>query len=398
MTTLISEIHVSAPISEIYRAFTNATALREWLCDVATVSPHPRGRLYLWWNGDFYSSGHYSAVEENKKISFQWFSSADPGFSKVHVYFESKNGGTQVRLEHDIPNGPEWEIAKHTFEKRWDESLENLKSVYETGIDLRIANRPMLGIYPGDFTPEQAKRLGVPVNEGLRLDDTIEGMGAFQAGLRKDDVLVNVNKRAITNDFGSMITAIAGTKGGDTIPVVFYRGAEKQTVEMTLSKRPMTEVPFDSKKLVKQATLKIEAAFKALEEAFNGVTEAQASKRPAPSEWSALDVVSHILHTERGLQHFFDEIVGGHENASDDFGGNIDAHIRAITASHTGIQDMLNEVRRAQQVTLAFVSNLPPESAKRKNSFYRLGDSLLQNDLHIYGHIEQIKAALAAAQ
>ncbi len=398
MTTLVSEIQVAAPIEQLYRAFTNATALREWLCDVATVVPHPQGRMYLWWNGDFYSSGHYLNLTENKQVSFRWFSSIDSAPTEVTVHFETKGKNTQVRLEHEVPNDPNWAKTGEIFKQNWDDSLENLKSVYETGIDLRIANRPMLGIYPGDFTAEQAKRLGVPVNQGLRLDDTIEGMGAYQAGLRKDDVLINVNNHEITNEFTTMIAAIAGTKGGDTVPVVFYRGAEKQTVNMTLTKRPMTNVPFNIEELVNQARSKMNAAFNALEEAFKEASEAQAAARPAPNEWSALDVVSHILHTERGLQFFFDECIGGHERAADDFGGNIDAHIRAITASHSGIQDMLNEVHRAQVVTLNFVSNLPPEAVQRKGSFYRLGDALLQNDLHIYGHIEQIKAALAAAQ
>jgi uncharacterized protein YndB with AHSA1/START domain len=36
---LIFEQYIQAPISQIYLAFTNSTALREWLCDIATVDP-----------------------------------------------------------------------------------------------------------------------------------------------------------------------------------------------------------------------------------------------------------------------------------------------------------------------------------------------------------------------
>lgn len=45
MATVTAEIFVHAPVKQAYRAFTNATSLREWLCDVATADPHPRGEI-----------------------------------------------------------------------------------------------------------------------------------------------------------------------------------------------------------------------------------------------------------------------------------------------------------------------------------------------------------------
>ncbi len=41
---------VNAPVAEAYRAFTRATPLRDWLCDVALADARPGGRIYLWWN------------------------------------------------------------------------------------------------------------------------------------------------------------------------------------------------------------------------------------------------------------------------------------------------------------------------------------------------------------
>ena len=62
------------------------------LCDVATAAPHPRGRMYLWWAGDFYSSGHYLELEENKRVKFRWYSSIDPAPTEVTVTFAEKDG------------------------------------------------------------------------------------------------------------------------------------------------------------------------------------------------------------------------------------------------------------------------------------------------------------------
>src|SRR5690606_29305938 len=140
-----------------------------------------------------------------------------------------------------------------------------------TGIDLRIANRPMLGIVPGDFTEEQAKALGVPALEGLRLDGLVDGMGAQIAGLQKDDVLIGMAGKVITSDFNTLTQAIAGKKGGETVEVIFYRGAEKKSVMMTLSKRPMPEVPFNPKELAKQARDLIEPGLNEVEKLFEGV-------------------------------------------------------------------------------------------------------------------------------
>ena len=101
MTTVTAEILVDAPLKFAYRAFTNATSLREWLCDVATVEPHPRGRMYLWWRGDFYSSGHYLELDENKKVKFRLFSNIhhptfDPRPTSVKLN-DSKFGSTSFR-------------------------------------------------------------------------------------------------------------------------------------------------------------------------------------------------------------------------------------------------------------------------------------------------------------
>jgi uncharacterized protein YndB with AHSA1/START domain len=398
MTTVTTEQFVRVPPALAYRAFTNATALREWLCDVATVAPHVGGRIYLWWNGDFYSSGHYLALEPEKKVSFRWFANIDPAPSEITVTFQAQDGGTLVRMDHTVPEGEGWPERAGGFRQEWQRSLPNLASVLETGIDRRIADRPMLGILPGDFTPEQASHLGVPVTEGARLDGVVDGMGAQKAGLQKDDVIILLNSKALNNDATSFPAALAGKKGGDPVEVVFYRGPEKHTVTMELTKRPIAEVPFDPAELAAQARLKYEAAFEALTKCFVGVSDAVAITRPAPNEWSALDTLAHILQGERGLQFFITDLVGGYERIGDDWGGNLDAHSRATVAAYPTVIDMLNALERANEETLLLAANLPAEFVANKGSYYRVGNFLLFNDTHIYGHIPQIQAAIAAAQ
>src|SRR3972149_3033429 len=53
---------VNALPSDVYHAFTNTTALREWFCDAAQADPRKGGRVYLWRSTDYYTSGEYTAL------------------------------------------------------------------------------------------------------------------------------------------------------------------------------------------------------------------------------------------------------------------------------------------------------------------------------------------------
>lgn len=396
MTTVSTEIFVNAPVKLTYRAFTNSTSLREWLCDVATVEPHPRGRMYLWWRGDFYSSSHYLELEENKRVKFRWFSSIDPAPTEVTVTFAEKDGGVLVRMDHTVSDGPDWAKMAESFRQNWADSLENLKSVLETGVDLRIANRPMLGIVPGDFTEEQAMALRVPVREGMRLDDVVEGMGAQQCGLQRDDVIIEFAGYPIRFDASSLPNALAGKKGGDKVEVVFYRGAEKKTVIMELTRRPMPEVPFDPAELEKQVRPLYESALAEIEKAFEGFNDEQAMARPEPEEWSALETVAHLIAGERLNQIILASLIDGFELISDGFGTNVHAQVQATVKANPSISLMLGALRRAVEETLAFTSLIPAEFVANKGSYYRYASGLLQPNFHLTVHLEQVKAALAS--
>jgi uncharacterized protein YndB with AHSA1/START domain len=400
MPVVTSEIFVQASVKTAYRAFTNSTSLREWLCDGATVAPRPQGRMYLYWNGDFYSSGHYLELEEDKFVKFRWFSNLDTAATEVTVTITEKDGGAHVRLDHQVPDKKTWNKKAESFREDWEKSLENLKSVLETGLDLRIANRPMMGIIPGDFTAEQAHALGVPVLEGMRLDNVVDGMGAQKCGLQKNDIIVEFAGHPLHNDAGaSFAAAIAGKKGGDKVEVVFYRGAEKKTVTMELGRRPMPEVPFAPAELANHAREIYEPALAELEKCFEGVSDAQAMKHPAPEEWSALETVAHLIFGERFNVVFLTSLIDGYEAVADGFGSNVHAQVQSMVQANPSIKLMLDALRRVSEETLAFAALIPEDFAKNnKGSYYRFGSNLLQPNFHLTAHLEQIKDALAAAK
>ncbi|UCC62882.1 MAG: SRPBCC domain-containing protein, partial [Anaerolineae bacterium] len=173
--TLTFERTVNAPASQVYRAFTSATALREWFCDAALADPRPGGRLYFWWNQGYYACGEFTALTEDQQIAFTWHGRGEPDTTRVGVSLEPANEETRVTVTHSgIGTGAAWAETVKQFERGWEVGLENLQSVLETGRDLRYVRRPMLGVTVDEFNAETAAQLGVPVTEGIRLERTLE--------------------------------------------------------------------------------------------------------------------------------------------------------------------------------------------------------------------------------
>ncbi len=381
-----------------YRAFTNATELRGWLCNVATVVPRPGGRLYLWWDSDYFTVGEFIEAEPNKKITFAWHGRGEPAATEIEVTLEPQDGGTLVTVEHaGIGRSDEWSQSKAEIEKGWKNALENLASVFETGEDIRFVSRPMLGIILEEFNEQIAEKLGVPANKGIRISGTVEGMGAQAAGLQENDVLVEMGGMP-TFDFELLQKALNVHRAGDTVEVVYYRGSEKQNVMMTLSGRPMPEIPSTAEGLAEAVAAIYKQIEAKLDEFLDGVSEQEASFKPSPSDWSIKGILAHFIQGERFYLEYIGELVNGHERFADDFGGNIDEMIEATVTSYPTLQDLVQEYKRNMAETIYFLAHLPKEFVARKGIYWRLAYDLLQDSYHFDAHLEQMQAALGAAR
>jgi uncharacterized protein YndB with AHSA1/START domain len=389
---------VKAPAGEVYRAFTKATALREWMSDVATVDPRPGGRIYLYWNSGYYTAGEFLRTEPGEFIEFTWNGRNEPGRTRVTVSLETMDSGTLVNLDHaDLGQGGDWQQPAREYRQGWQESLENLASVLETGRDLRLIRRPMLGIMLSDYNAEIAGQLGIPVMEGVRIDSTMEGMGARRAGLQLNDVIVGLDGQPIIH-FASLAAVVQKHKAGDKIEVAFYRGPEKHTATMELSGRPIPGIPFDPKELA-AARRKLNDELNAeIKEIFDDVTEKEASYYPAPGEWSAKDNLAHLILSERYQTMAIADLVVGYERWSDEGGVNVHEQTRALVTAYPTVGDLLEEYRRNQAETLALIEALPAEFIQHKGSYWRMAYSVLEDNTHPRSHFQPIRAAIKAAR
>jgi len=387
---------VKAPPREVYRAFTNSTALREWFCDAAQADPVKGGRLYAWWNGGFYGTGEYLSAKPDKQVAFTWFGRGEPGPTRVQVRLRVRKGGTEVALAHSgLGSGKKWTAAAKEFERSWKTGLENMASVLETGEDLRFVMRPMLGIMFDEYNAEIAARLVAPA-EGVRLSGTVEAMGARAAGLQNDDVIVSLGGRKVKG-YPTLISALQRRRAGDRVKVVFFRGGEKKTVEMELSRRPMPAIPPTAQELAEAVRKVYEEGDRELAACFEGVTEAEASHSPAPADWSAKEVLAHLVHGERDNQLWIADLVSGHERWYDG-GSNVHARNQATVAVLPTVGALMDEFKRSEEETLALLRALPPEFVARKGSYWRLAHNYLQGISHTHEHAAQIRAAIQAVR
>jgi uncharacterized protein YndB with AHSA1/START domain len=398
MSSIKVEKFIQAPPSEVYRYFTNSTAYRDWMCDIATLQPHVGSHIFLGWLGEYYSSGEFLQLEKDKFVSFSWFGRNEPHQTQVDISLKKKKGGTLVKLAHrGLGKGNKWVEIGEAYEKEWGSSLENLASVLETGADLRITRRPMLGVFIGEFNREIATQLCVPVTVGVRLEGVVDGMGAQKAGLQKDDVVVSVDGKDLPEGV-PLGTAITGKHAGEVVEIGYYRGPDKKSVKMTLSGRQLPPMPASGMELSKQVEptyRQYEAEFETL---LDGASEEECAYKPGSGEWSVNEILAHLIHSEIGWQNYATEIIQGHEATYDDYGGNLQARIDGTTTAFPTKGALLGELKSHDAETVAMLSHLPEDFPQHKGRLWKLAFNANENSLHLKGHLEQMRAAIEAAR
>jgi uncharacterized protein YndB with AHSA1/START domain/uncharacterized damage-inducible protein DinB len=389
---------IPAPAEEVFYAFSTEQGWRDWLCHSARFRPLSGRNYQLSWDSGWFAAGSILTLERPHTVELSWHGPGDPATSRVSIRLHGRKGGTEVQISHaGLGEGEAWERARAEVQKGWEMGLENLESIFTTGEDLRIVRRPMLGIMMNDFTKEIAAEIGVPVTQGVRIDSALEGMGAARAGLLHDDVVVEMDSKPVRG-FADLGAVLQGHKAGDTIPVTLYRGSEKKTLQMELSRRPIPEVPLDPAKLAEQVAAQHETVRRELSELFAGISEEQAGFRPEPDGWSAKDTLAHLIESEARNLDFIQDLLQDNEREFPDEGGNVRLRLEAMQASAPTAAALLHELENRQKETVHLLRHAEKLKA-REGVMWRLGRNWLEIPLlHERGHMEQMKAAIQAAR
>jgi uncharacterized protein YndB with AHSA1/START domain len=386
---------IDAPPKAVYYAFTNTAAIRGWLCDNAQLDANENGRIYLHWNQEgYYVNGQFTALEPDTSLAFTWHGRGEAAATKVQVALAAENGGTQVTLTHSgIGTGKEWTETRAELEKGWEKGLANLKAVLETGLDKRIYERPMLGIFINNFIDEeQAAQLGLP-GTGIQIGGTVPGTRAESAGLQADDVITRMQDVEMTS-FRSIGQVLNVHKPEDNVEVVFYRDGQKHTTSVELSRRPVPDIPDSPAALAAQAREVYDQLDAELDAILEGVSDQEAATPPAEGEWSVMQVLAHLVLGERTTH--LGTAMRINDQVLDAFPGNSPAPIEALIAVYPTLADMVALWKRTEAETVALLARLPEELVARKGVYIQMIEGLVWGiPNHTRGHYAQMRRVIA---
>jgi uncharacterized protein YndB with AHSA1/START domain len=388
---------------EVSRAFTHPTMLRDWLGSAASTDPQKGGHLFVRLPDGVNIVGSYTALEPGKQVGFTLRGSDDPGASSVRVALAAQGDGTSLTLTHEFAAyDPAWAEAAARWSAVWPAALENLVSVLETGIDLREARRPRLGILMDDTLSEDfLRQSGVPVKSGVRLLGVAEGSGAQAAGLQKDDVLVSLDGVALESP-ASFIPALRGFKAGDRPVVEYYRGAQKLKTPLELGTFPTPELPDTAAGAAQKVRDAYPRVLVEMRKQIGDLTDEQAARRPAPEEWSVRELVAHFILCERDYQNWVAGMIN--DVAVEDWlemRPNITPRLQALTARMPRLADLFAELALAYEETAATIEAFPETFVQRRKHLYRRAAQWAIEWIpeHYFDeHREQFQAAIDAAR
>jgi len=380
-----------------FEAVIKAGELREWMCDYAWTVIQPKGVYQARWDSGYQANGRFIELDPPRRAAVTWLGTGEPGETTVTFTVAPEAGGTRVTIVHaGFGPGPEWDAAVAASEKGWDRGLDNLKSTLETGIDLRIARRPFMGILFDGLNAERAAKEGIAVNEGVYINDTVEGSGARAAGLVKGDVIVSLDGAA-TPGYHELGPVLSSHQAGDVIEAVVVHGQDRRTISLTLGQRPIEEVPAAADDLANRVAELYAETDAALKAAVKGLTDDEAGRSPAKDEWSVKEVLAHLSITERDQQCFgFCVAVDGWVDTGPGDTSALSGRLAAALEVTPTLDGLISRFLADEAETVALIRRLPAATAAHKARFHRLGQYMVGLPAHTREHVEQIKTTIQA--
>lgn len=158
------QVSVAAPVSQVWRAWTTAEGMREFLGVNATIELKFGGRYEVLFNKDGLIGQQGSegcqvvSYVPNKMLSFTW--NAPPSIPAmrnqrtfVSLLFTADGNRTTVELHHaGWGEGSNWDKAYRYFDEAWTGVLQALKARFETG-PAKDADPPISKPAKPDTTP-----------------------------------------------------------------------------------------------------------------------------------------------------------------------------------------------------------------------------------------------------
>ncbi|HZE19153.1 MAG TPA: PDZ domain-containing protein [Candidatus Angelobacter sp.] len=304
--------------------------------------------------------------------------------------------GDDARIEFDLVklSGAETRVCvadpDSENEEPWRAALENLRSVWEQGVDLREAQVAAMGVGPRDISPAERPMRGVPAGLGVCLGAVLAGGPAEKAGLKAGDIVISFDGEAVRNG-QDLVDQIRRRKPGDVISCDAVRDGAPISASVTLGTRTgRGEPPPHPDRLVGALRSAVLEADAKLERAVDGLPDEDAYRPERPGAWSVAQLLAHLSITERMLQSWLDEAGRGGRPGIDSDSCTSPVRIAAVLEARPTIRDLLQRIFLDEEETIALIVHFPDSVASFKPRWGRVAFTALDFHSHSEDHLGQI--------
>jgi uncharacterized protein YndB with AHSA1/START domain len=384
---------VRAPMAQVYEAFTNATHLREWLCDDAFTNPTLGGVFAFVWRQGHHVRGEFLEFVPNQLLLWAWLDAGETKQSQVEIRFAHKPdqaGAVEVTVTHSQIENADLVPA---LKSNWGLSMAHLKLSLETGIDARLERRAVMGL--SSVAPlSEAAAAEHGLTGAMLIEGVLPDRAAERAGLRAGDILLRIGD-FVTGSLPELTAAISQHTAGQTAAITVHRDGHSHSLNITFDKPPSPPVP-PLPALIETIQKDFTDLADEMEAMLADVSEAEASMQPDKDAWSINMIIAHLIWSERWL-HF---VVHGLSNGDDRAGwvNNDLTHIAGILAAYPSKADLLLAWRAAQRETLGQLRVLPSTFMAQKSSYRRMAHHVLNFSGHTESHFVQMRDVLIAVR
>lgn len=377
--SLRAEAVVPFPPIDVWQAFTRPVLLYYWLGDAVEIDLRVGGAYIVRGTHGVRLDATVERLVEGRRLVLRPTRSQDDDRFEIDFV---KLAGAETRVTVSDPDPGASAL--------WRDALENLASVWEHGIDLREARRPMMGIGTRDLKPGDRPIRGVPPGVGVRLQAVLRGGAAEEAGLRAGDVILAFDATPVRNE-DELIRRLRARRPGEAVPVRVVRDGEEHTRTVMLRSRPgRGEPPLGPDRLIRVLSEDVQAADAALGKAVEGVSDADAYRPEGPEAWSVAQVLGHLSVTERMLQCWLDQAARGERPVIESEQVTSGSRIAAALDRKPSVKELLDRLRRDERETLAYLSHLPAAVTSFKPRWARVVFIALDYHTHSTEHLNQI--------
>ena len=374
-----AEVVVQLPPIEVWYAFTRPEYLSYWIADHAEVDLRVGGVYNLRAAGWLDLRSRIERLVEGRRLVLRPVNTADDARIEVDLIKQAMSE-TLICVDHPEPG----------LQPPLREALENMRSLWERGVDLREARRGMLGVGLDDLSPGDRPMEGVPEGLGVRISAIAPGGPAESIGLERGDVVVAVSGEPVRGR-QDLLRHIRARGPGQSLPLEVVRLGERVSVEPVLAERKhRTQPPPSQIELLDTLREAMASADGKLLEAIRGLSDSDAYRPEAHGKWSVAQVLAHLSVTERMMQSALDEAIrGGNPQPIDEMVAS-PWKLGAVLAERPSVSNLVARLCRDEAETLALLEGVPAEVVAFRPRWTRVAHLALDYHTHSEDHLPQI--------